>query len=207
MSDARPEAPLEQLWAGDFGDRYIERNKDADSGRRDFWAAQIAALDAGSALEVGCNFGGNLRWLAELLDAENVAGVDVNEKALELLRERVPGVDARLSPGASLPFEDDSFDLVFTMGVLIHQDPATQLEPMMREIVRCSRRYVIAGEYYADDPTEVPYRGQEGALFKQDFGALYLRLFPRLRLVSEGYLGEDDGRWDDVTYWVFEQTG
>lgn len=116
-------------------------------------------------------------------------------------------MDARLSPGAALPFEDGSFDLVFTMGVLIHQDPATQLEPMMREIARCSRRYVIAGEYYADEPTEVPYRGQEGALFKRDFGALYQQLFPGLRLLSEGYLGEDDGRWDDVTYWVLEQTG
>ena len=59
-------------------------------------------------LEVGCNIGGNLRWIAELLGPENVAGVDLNEKALELLRERVPGVDARLARGRELPFEDAS---------------------------------------------------------------------------------------------------
>jgi len=205
MAGSRPTAPLEELWAGEFGDRYIERNKDADSGRREFWAAQVEALEVGSALEIGCNFGGNLIWLAELLGVSSTAGVDVNERALELLRKRVPGVDARLSPGAALPFDDDSFDLAFTMGVLIHQDPDTQLEPMMREIVRCSRRYVIAGEYFADELTEVSYRGQEGALFKQDFGALYQRLFPQLALVESGPLGEDQGRWDDLIYWVFEQ--
>ena len=129
----------------------------------------------------------------------------MNRKALDLLLERVPGVDARLASGADLPFEDASFDLVFTMGVLIHQDPETQLVPMMREIVRCSRRYVLAGEYHADSLTEVPYRGQEGALFKQDFGGLYQRLFDELDLVDSGFLSEGEGRWDDLTYWIFEK--
>ena len=116
-----------------------------------------------------------------------------------------PGVDARVARGADLPFEDASFDLVFTMGVLIHQDPETQLEPMMREIVRCSRRHVVAGEYHADELTEVPYRGQEAALFKQDFGALYQRLFGELELVDSGFLSENEGRFDDLNYWVFEK--
>jgi pseudaminic acid biosynthesis-associated methylase len=205
MSDSRPDAPLEQLWAGEFGDDYTERNRNAESGRRSFWARQISARRIGSALEVGCNLGGNLRWIVELLGSEQVAGVDVNQTALQQLRDRLPGVDARLASGAALPFPDASFDLVFTMGVLIHQHPETQLEPMMREIVRCSGRYVLAGEYYADDLTEVPYRGQEGALFKQDFGALYARLFDELELVDSGFLSEDEGHWDDLTYWVFEK--
>jgi pseudaminic acid biosynthesis-associated methylase len=207
MSDSRAEAPLERLWAGDFGDDYTERNRNAEFGRRSFWERQLDALEVHSALEVGCNMGGNLRWIAELLGPTNVAGIDVNKKALEQLREHVRGVDARLASGADLPFADGSFDLVFTMGVLIHQDPATQLEPMMREIVRCSRRYVAAGEYHADELTEVPYRGREGALFKQDFGALYQRLFGELELVDRGFLSEREGRWDDLTYWVFEKRG
>jgi pseudaminic acid biosynthesis-associated methylase len=205
MSDSKVDAPLERLWAGEFGDEYTERNRDAETGRGVFWKRQLDALGARSALEVGCNMGGNLRWIADLLGAENVAGVDVNGKALELLRKRVPGVDAREASGARLPFEDASFDLVFTMGVLIHQDPQSQLEPMMREIVRCSRRFVIAGEYHADELTEVPYRGHDGALFKQDFGALYQRLFGELERLDTGFLSEGEGRWDDLTYWVFEK--
>lgn len=205
MSDPETTPRLEALWAGDFGDAYIERNRDAANGRRGFWEEQLGRLGVTSVLEVGCNIGGNLRWIAELLGPGNVAGVDVNRKALEVLRETVPGVDARESSGARLPFEDGAYDLVFTTGVLIHQDPATQLEPMMREIVRVAGRYVIAGEYFAEEPTEVPYRGQEGALFKQDFGGLYQRLFPELTLVADGFLSPQEGRWDDLTYWILQK--
>jgi pseudaminic acid biosynthesis-associated methylase len=205
MSESEQATRLEALWAGDFGDAYIERNKDAETGRRSFWEEQLGRLGVSSVLEVGCNIGGNLRWIAELIGAANVAGVDVNGRALELLRERVPGVDARLARGAELPFDDGSFDLVFTTGVLIHQDPETQLEPMMREIVRVSGRYVVAGEYYAEQLTEVPYRGQDGALFKQDFGGLYQQLFPELSLVDDGFLSPQEGRWDDLTYWILRK--
>ena len=57
---------------------------------------------------------------------------------------------------------------------------------MMDEIVRCSRRYVLCGEYRADDLEEVPYRGQEGALFRHDYGRLYQERFPSLRLRRGG---------------------
>jgi hypothetical protein len=72
----------------------------------------------------------------------------------------------------------------------------------MSEIVRCSRRYVLCAEYCADQLTEVPYRGQEGALFKRDYGSLYAEIFPELRLADRGFLSRADG-WDDVTWWLF----
>ena len=197
-------ARLEGLWSGEFGDDYVERNKAASEGRRPFWEHVLGAIEAGSALEIGCNVGGNLRWLAELLGAENVAGVDVNERALEVVRSEVPGVDARVASARELPFADDSFDLVFTTGVLIHQSP-DELPRVMDEIVRCSRRYVLCGEYRADELEEIPYRGQRGALYKQDYGRLYQERFPQLRLLEEGFLPKSEGVWDDVTYWVFEQ--
>jgi pseudaminic acid biosynthesis-associated methylase len=198
-------ARLEALWAGEFGDDYVGRNRAAGKGRRPFWEERLAALDVGSALEVGCNVGANLHWLAELLGTEKVAGVDVNERALEILRARVPGIDARRATARELPFDDGAFDLVFTTGVLIHQPP-DELPRVMDEIVRCSRRYVLCGEYRADDLEEVPYRGQEGALFRHDYGRLYRERHPSLRLVEEGFLPRADGVWDDITYWVFEKT-
>ena len=100
MSDSRPDAPLEQLWAGEFGDDYTERNRNAEAGRRSFWARQITALGIDSALEVGCNLGGNLSWIVELMGSGHVAGVDVNQKALQQLSDRLPGVDARLASRA-----------------------------------------------------------------------------------------------------------
>lgn len=71
------------------------------------------------------------------------------------------------------------------MGVLIHQPPKL-LPLVMAEIVRYSRRFILCDEYYALEPTEVVYRGEARALFKQDFGALYGRLFPDLELRKRG---------------------
>lgn len=204
MSESERPNRLEELWAGRFGDDYVERNLDAARGREEFWRGQIEKLSVTSALEVGCNVGGNLSWVAAEIGAENVAGVDVNARSLEVLREQIPGVKARLASGHALPFEDGAYDLTFTMGVLIHQAP-DEVELMMSEIVRCADRFVICGEYYAEELTEVPYRGQEGALFKQDFGGLYERLFPELSLLDKGFLSPDQGRWDDLTYWVFSK--
>src|SRR5262245_40862950 len=200
MSGSDEAARLEALWAGDFGDQYVDRNIEAAQGRQAFWSELIRRRSVESALEVGCNVGANLRWIADLLGPDRAAGVDVNAKALELLAERVPGIDARVAAGRELPFQDGSHDPVFTMGVLIHQ-PTDELWNVMAEIVRCSSRLILCGEYYSEKDIEVPYRGESGALFKRDFGGRYLECFPELRELERGFLSKADGPWDDLTYW------
>lgn len=195
---------LENLWSGEFGDQYGVRNSNAAEGRAAFWGELLAEFPVSSALEVGCNVGGNLQWVSEAVMPRTVYGVDINEQALEELRTRIPQVNAVWAPARELPFRDRWFELAFTMGVLIHQPPET-LPLVMSEIVRCSRKYVLCGEYFAEDLTEVPYRGQTGALWKQDFGATYQRLFPELKLRKKGFLPKGVGSWDDVTYWLFEK--
>jgi pseudaminic acid biosynthesis-associated methylase len=194
---------LEGLWAGEFGDSYIERNAEAGAARGPFWRDVLGGLDVRSVLEVGCNVGPNLRWLQELVDPAAVFGVDVNQEALARVRTTLPKVNAVSASARELPFRDRLFDLVFTTGVLIHLPPAA-VPLAMSEIVRCSRRYVLCGEYYAETLTEVSYRGQEGALYKRDFGGLYEELFPELSLVRNGRVGQEVG-FDDVTWWLFER--
>lgn len=196
---------LERLWAEGFGDEYVERNREAGVGRDAFWRKLLSDVDVGSVLEIGCNVGANLRWIDGFVPSRAVWGVDINETALQTIRQRLPGINAVWSPARELPFRDRSFDLVFTAGVLIHQ-PETTLPLVMAEAVRCSRRYVLALEYFADEVTEVPYRGQEGALFKRDYGQLYAESFPELDLLATGELSEGEG-WDDVTWWLFRRSG
>lgn len=197
---------LEQLWAGDFGDAYVERNSQAQKGREGFWSERIEQLQPESVLEVGCNLGGNLRPLRDLLPAARLAGIDVNESALAACREAVSGAELEVASAYDIPFEDGTFDLVFTTGVLIHLPPG-KVEEAMAEIVRCSGRYVLCGEYRADSEEEVHYRGHEGALFRRDYGGMYERLHPELSLLDSGFLPADDetSSWDDVTWWLFEK--
>ena len=204
-SQRRAEANrLEELWGGQFGDEYVERNARAAERRAAFWQGICSEFPVQRVLEVGCNLGANLKWISQSIKPQNTFGVDINQKALERLHAHLPNVNAILTPARELPFRDSWFDMVFTMGVLIHQ-PESTLPLVMSEIVRCSRRYVLCGEYYSDTTTEVPYREQRGALFKRDYGRIYQELFPDLRLLKQGFLGSDEG-WDDVTFWVFEKT-
>jgi len=194
---------LEDLWGGLFGDAYTERNADAHARRGPFWDRLLTAYKPRSVLEVGCNRGANLQWIVQHVDRRFVVGIDVNEGALARLRERDPEANALYASARSLPFRDRAFDLVLTMGVLIHI-ASGDLTSVMSEIVRCSGRYVLCGEYFADEETVVEYRGQQAALFKRDYGGLYASLFPELQVVERGFLGRDDG-WDDVTWWLFER--
>jgi pseudaminic acid biosynthesis-associated methylase len=205
MSEGSSEAlRLEALWSGKWGDAYTKRNRFAAQGRQPFWQMILAAFPVRNVLEVGCNIGANLCWIAEQVSRHHIYGVDINEQALYELQQTLPGINTIRSSARQLPFRDGWFDLVFTTGVLIHQPP--EIVPVvMTEIVRCARRYIVCGEYYAETLTDVPYRGQTGALWKQDFGKLYQQLFPALVLRKVGFLSRTQGGWDDVTYWVLEK--
>jgi spore coat polysaccharide biosynthesis protein SpsF len=196
-------ARLEALWKGEFGDAYVDRNAGGYDVRQSFWTDLFGRSGFSSVLEVGCNIGGNLRWLVPLLPAGASFGIDVNTKALARLHAEVPGVNAISALGRDLPFRDRSFDLVFTMGVLIHQ-PDSTLPTVMAEMVRTAARGVLMGEYFAEETTEVRYRGHDSALFKRDYGAMFAELFPDWEPADSGFLSRDEG-WDDVTWWLFER--
>ena len=48
------------------------------------------------------------------------------------------------------------------------------------------------------------YRGEEGALFRRDYGGLFREMFPELVQIDSGFLSRNDG-WDDVTWWLLER--
>lgn len=202
----RPQASsLEELWAGDFGKAYVERNRVLDERRAAFWSGLLSDFRIRFVLEIGCGQGANLRPISRALDPHDVWGVDINDEALALARLHAPGVNVVASRARRLPFRDGLVDLSFTVGVLIHQ-PETTLSSVMSEIVRCSNRFVLWAEYHAPTTEEVPYRGQSGALFRRDYGGIYRELFPELTVRREGFLAPEDG-FDRVTWQLLEKPG
>jgi SAM-dependent methyltransferase len=84
-------------------------------------------------LDVGCGTGALTAVLAEIVGAENVAGVDPSEPFVEACRARVPGADIRLAPAEQLPFEDASFDRALSQLVFSFvSDPAASATEMVR---------------------------------------------------------------------------
>ncbi len=194
-------ARLEQLWSGKFGDDYIDRNLQAGAHRGPFWKGLLAEFPVERVLEIGCNIGTNLQWIAQVIPACQVYGVDINVKSLKNLHQNTPEINAMWSPARELPFRDEWFDMVFTMGVLIHQ-PEDSLAGVLREMFRCSRKYLVCAEYFSEETQEVLYHQQQGALFKRNYPKIFIEFFPELELLKEGFLSKQEG-WDDVSYWVF----
>jgi SAM-dependent methyltransferase len=84
-------------------------------------------------LDAGCGPGGNSAWL---LPTSRVVGVDTSPDALQLARERHPGMEVRQGDIAALPFEDGDFDLVLVITVLaLVEDDARAV----REVARVLR--------------------------------------------------------------------
>ncbi|MGI9415378.1 MAG: methyltransferase domain-containing protein [Hyphomicrobiales bacterium] len=111
-------AKLEMLW----GDGFLSPGGPAEV------AEILTGLDLSGqhVLDIGCGVGGIDVLLAETYGAETVVGIDVEDPVLDRARERVAerGLQDRITfqrvePGP-LPFEEASFDAVFTKDAMIH---------------------------------------------------------------------------------------
>lgn len=208
MTGSREFSPL-AAWTGAFGDAYTTRNAVSPAHveqRVDMWRRVLHPISADppkSCLEVGANVGINLRALRALCPIEMHA-LEPNAKAREtLIRDRVVPADHVLDGTVeSIGLLDESIDLVFTSGVLIHVAPQ-RLEAACREMHRVARRYLLTIEYFASEPETKTWRGREGLLFKRDFGAFWLDLFPALALVDYGFFWKRATGLDNLTWWLF----
>jgi SAM-dependent methyltransferase len=74
-----------------------------------------------SVLDVGCGVGNFHKLLTDRVGP--LTGVDVSKASIERAREHNPGVHYESYGGGRLPFDDASFDVVFTVCVMHHVPP------------------------------------------------------------------------------------
>lgn len=192
-------------WSGDFGHEYTDRNtftvdqlnqvytKEFGISATKLYLDFLGGLPRDiRILEVGSN-SGNMLILLRSLGFENVYGIEVNRYAIEKCRTRTKEVNIIEGSALDIPFKDGYFDLVFTAGVLIHISPE-DIKKVVSEIYRCSRKYIMGCEFYADSYQELDYRGNKDLLWKTDFHKLYKKIFSDLKLLKEcriRYVGTD----------------
>ena len=190
-----------QMWQGEFGEAYTDRNVVDWKGLVAGWREMVGGLQLKRVLEVGCNRGHNLMALQEVLGGDTeLVGVEPNPHARAIASANSPRISVLSGDIFELPFDDGAFDLTLTGGVLIHIALA-DLPRALAEMVRVSRRYVLACEYFAEEETAVPYHGHQDLLWKRNFLAHYQERHPELRLARQGYLEA----WDRSTWWLLEK--
>jgi len=138
----------------DFWDKYTDKNKDKDAkGISDFIYHTCLALGAKRVCEIGCNVGNNLQSFPKKY---NVEGIDINEHAIEIAKERYPEFWFSQTDITNTQAQDNGYDLVFTRGVLIHLNQK-EVEDATRELIRISKKYIFHLEYHGVDGKKIPY--------------------------------------------------
>jgi pseudaminic acid biosynthesis-associated methylase len=190
----------EKFWNSDFGQEYTDRNKwssdnDWDETYIETWGMSKLEINNKvmknlprdiKILEVGCNYGVQLRGF-QRMGFTNLYGVELQNYAVEESKRFFSQLNIIQGSGFDLPFKDGFFDLVCTNGVLIHISPVNHLS-FMKEIYRCSKKYIMGWEYYDKDITELTYRNNQGYMWKADFEGIYKTSFPDLKALEKHFV-------------------
>jgi len=186
----------ENFWSGDFGKNYTDRNSRQNDEFNKIYQTWygIARTKMNQdflgclprdfrILEVGCNTGMQLGCLKSM-GFTSLYGIELQDYAVQKAKEYTEGINIIQGSAFDIPFKDNFFDLVFTSGVLIHIEP-NNLSKVFAEMDRCSNKYIWGFEYYAENTTSINYRGNEGFLWKANYGKLMRDQFKNLSLVKE----------------------
>jgi SAM-dependent methyltransferase len=109
--------------------------------KRSMWFVnQIEELNVSSIFEVGCFVGRNLKYINQAYPEIKLGGLDINAESLEYARKEVP--NAKLQHMSVYDMDDECWDLVFTMGVLIHIPP-DGIEDVIKKCIKKANKYII----------------------------------------------------------------
>lgn len=197
----------EQLWAGAHTEAYIERSSGPLllAAKTALYAQILAHVrDVKSVIEFGPNIGLNLQAIRTLLPNVEQTAVEISPAAVEILRKNQ---DIEVFNESLLNFQPSrTWDLAFTMGVLIHVNPE-RLSEAYDLLYKASSRYVLLIEYYNPSPMMIMHRGMPDQMFKRDFAREMLGAHPDLNLLEYGFVYHRDPVFplDDVTWFLFEK--
>ena len=98
-----------------------------------------------SVLEVGCQWGESLKAINDLYPGKYLVGLDRSEIELDKVRTILSDISFVCANANKLPFGDESFDVVFTNGLMCMVSPY-QVETILNEIIRVAKKYIYLVE-------------------------------------------------------------
>jgi len=143
-----------------------------DNGRRKWFAKIVALYKPKSVLELGCNVGTNLRYIQRLDPSIKVAG-DANPEAIEYAKSVIP--EGHFECGSVYDAADifkEKFDLVFSMGVLIHI-PDDMVDQVREQALALSKETNLHCEEHSQSPEIIRYKDAVPYRRSHDYRSLY----------------------------------
>lgn len=143
------------FWWQEHGSEWIDEINNRKNSQVYYHIQELLLMDYfqsskfSKILEFGCGFGRHLKYLREIPGLE-VFGYDQSESMVNRIKTWADSdwFEKHIKvgqPNSKLPYEDQSFDIVFTTSVLIHIPPEDLLE-IVKELVRVSRYQILHQE-------------------------------------------------------------
>lgn len=135
MNSRKPDQPVNvscsDSWSTENALKYYSSHRktpdDLYKSEKYFLSAIITP--GSSILDIGCAAGGFYSIFRSIEPTVSYTGVDISAGMIARARELNPGVPFYVSKGSSLPFDGESFDIVFCSGTL-------HMSPDWRETIR-----------------------------------------------------------------------
>ena len=160
----------------------------------EYVAALLHVVRARSVLDVGSGTGRAIRFLRQRCPDMQIEGVEPVGKLRE--QAQAPRIVIHDASGEELPFQDDSFDVVMSFG-LLHHVPAAA--PVITEMTRVARFGVMIS-----DANRFGQGSTAAGMLKLTIHRAGLwPTFERLRTKGRGYM-ESDGDGIFYSYSIFD---
>jgi len=161
-----------------------------------------------SIMEIGSNIGLNIHYIRNL-DKKNQIKIDaleINKNVCKILKSKKKLKINKVHNKDILKFNDKlKYDLVFTVGVLIHIGPSN-LNKVISKMINLSKKYILIVEYFSHNPEVIrKYRKGNDLLFKRDFGKIFSKK-KNLKCLEYGFLWQEEEKiFDNLNWWIFEK--
>ncbi len=136
----------------EFWDKYASKNEEKYNEEFAKFVRDLTiSLRCNSVLEIGCGTGIDLRLFPESFQ---IYGMDLNDKALDIAKQKLPSGKFKKGTIIDIPFEDSSVDFVFTHQLLNYLDDQT-LEKGVSEMYRVSGKYIMNCEKFEESEKQI----------------------------------------------------
>tara|TARA_B100000686_G_C16672611_1_gene907346 strand:- start:108 stop:728 length:621 start_codon:yes stop_codon:yes gene_type:complete len=198
----------EKFWIGNFGNKYIRRNKKSlylSRKKNLFKFALKKVKKINSCIELGAGIGTNIICLKKRFPKADFSALEINKLASKKLKKIIKKNNI-INRSVLKWRPKNKYDLVLTCGFLIHIEPK-KLQKLYKLIIKSSKKYILICEYYDPKPQVLNYRGYKNKLFKRDFAGELIKKYKNLKLIDYGFVYRNDPWYplDDLSWFLLKK--